>query len=61
MSQRRDFGKGFSAARSQPHQELLPPPPVARDQARPDSDLDLLVDLPPNAALLERIALKLAL
>jgi predicted nucleotidyltransferase len=34
---------------------------VARDQARPDSDLDLLVDLPPNAALLERIALKLAL
>ncbi len=60
MSQRRDFGKGFSAARSQSHQELLPPP-VARDQARPDSDLDLLVDLPPNAALLERIALKLAL
>ena len=34
---------------------------VARDQAGPDSDLDLLVDLPPRTGLLERIALKLAL
>lgn len=31
---------------------------VARDQAGPDSDLDLLVDLPPRTGLLERIALK---
>jgi hypothetical protein len=36
-------------------------PPVACDQARPDSDLDLLVDLHSNAGLLERIALTLAL
>ena len=34
---------------------------VARDQAGPDSDLDLLIDLPPNTGLLERIAWKLAL
>ncbi len=34
---------------------------VARDQAGPDSDVDLLVDLPPRTGLLERIALKLAL
>jgi predicted nucleotidyltransferase len=34
---------------------------VARDQAGPDSDLDLLIDLPPKTGLLERIALKLAL
>jgi len=31
---------------------------VARDQAGPDSDLDLLVDLPPRTGLLERIALE---
>jgi uncharacterized protein len=30
---------------------------VARDQAGPDSDLDLLIDLPPNTGLLERIDL----
>ncbi len=35
--------------------------PVARDQAGPDSDLDLLVDLPPRTGLLERISLKQAL
>ncbi len=34
---------------------------VARDQAGPDSDLDLLVDLPPQTGLLDRIALKQAL
>jgi len=34
---------------------------VVRDQVGPDSDLDLLVDLPPHTGLLERIALKLAL
>ena len=34
---------------------------VARDQAGPDSDVDLLVDLPPRTGLLERIALKLDL
>ncbi|MGB5135742.1 MAG: nucleotidyltransferase domain-containing protein [Prochlorococcaceae cyanobacterium] len=34
---------------------------VARDQAGPASDLDLLVDLPPRTGLLERLALKHAL
>ena len=34
---------------------------VAQDQAGPDSDLDLLVDLPPHTGLLDRIALKQAL
>ena len=34
---------------------------VARDQAGPDSDLDLLVDLPPRTGLLDSIALKQAL
>jgi predicted nucleotidyltransferase len=34
---------------------------VARDQARPDSDIDLLVDLPEQASLFDRSDLKLAL
>ena len=34
---------------------------VARDKAGPDSDLDLLVDLPPRTGLLDSIALKQAL
>jgi predicted nucleotidyltransferase len=34
---------------------------VARDQAGPDSDLDLLVNLLPRTGQLERIALKQAL
>jgi predicted nucleotidyltransferase len=34
---------------------------VARNQARPNSDVDLLVDLPPHTGLLDRIALKQAL
>ena len=34
---------------------------VARDQARPDSDIDLLVDLPEQASLFDRADLKLAL
>jgi predicted nucleotidyltransferase len=31
---------------------------VARNQAGPNSDVDLLVDLPPHTGLLDRIALK---
>ena len=34
---------------------------VARDQAQPDSDVDLLVDLPSGLSLFERADLKLAL
>ena len=34
---------------------------VARNQAGPNSDVDLLVDLPPHTGLLDRIALKQAL
>ena len=34
---------------------------VARDQALPDSDVDLLVDLPTGLSLFERADLKLAL
>jgi predicted nucleotidyltransferase len=34
---------------------------VARDQARPDSDIDLLVDLPEQSSLFDRADLKLAL
>ena len=34
---------------------------VARDQAGPDSDIDLLVDLPEQASLFDRADLKVAL
>ena len=34
---------------------------VARDQARPDSDVDLLVDLPDGTSLFDRAELKSAL
>lgn len=34
---------------------------VARDQAHPGSDVDLLVDLPSGVSLLDRVNLKLAL
>ena len=34
---------------------------VARDQARPESDIDLLVDLPEGASLFDRAELKSAL
>lgn len=34
---------------------------VARDQATPDSDVDLLVDLPDGASLFDRAELKMAL
>jgi hypothetical protein len=46
-----------SSSRSNASRPALP----ALDQAGADSDLDLLIDLPPNTGLLERIALKLAL
>ena len=35
--------------------------PVARDQATPASDVDLLVDLPAGASLFDRVELKSAL
>jgi len=34
---------------------------VARDQGRPDSDIDLLIDLPEQASLFDRADLKVAL